>query len=290
MHTRLYLEKLFFENYSYSSLINVSFDELKNYLLSKIGSINNIADSYVDRTKQRDLSIKFHWGHNHNFGNDFELNGSMQNRHINVLSDFVDQFGLSLNLSGKKVLDIGVWTGGTSLLLAAMGADVVAIEEVKKYAETVNYLAHAFGIEKKLVCHSLSLYEFLPQIHDEFDIVIYPGVVYHVTDPLLSLRLIFSALKDSGRVFIESHGNASQESICYYEGPSIFHGGKQEELDRRGWNYFIPSRSCLQQWFSDAGFQETQIGPLVNFRLKGVATRHYFQDFCRAGISMAACR
>ena len=50
------------------------------------------------------------------------LQGLMGDRHINILATFIDDFGLPRDLTGKSVLDVGVWCGGTSLLLAAMGA------------------------------------------------------------------------------------------------------------------------------------------------------------------------
>ena len=61
-----------------------------------------------------------------------------------IIADFIDQFDFPEKLGGMRVLDIGAWTGGISLLLAAMGAKVVALEEVVKYSNTVNYLAYVW--------------------------------------------------------------------------------------------------------------------------------------------------
>jgi len=284
------LKKLFEEKYSADSLQRVTFPQFKEDLDNRIQSERKNIQFNFDESKQRDLSIKFCWGHHHDFGRDYKLEGRMKDRHLRLVSEFVDTYGLPMNLKGKKILDIGVWTGGTPLLLVAMGAQVHALEEVSMYAETVNYLAYAYGIDHQLKCFAKSLYDFLPPCIHQFDYILYPGVLYHVSDPLLSLRLVFTALKDNGSVYLETCGIDSQESICKYEGPSYIRRGNKEEQNRGGWNYFFPSGPCIDTWCRDAGFQETQIGPCIKFRIMGAAKRLKFQDFCRAGISKTNCR
>ena len=57
----------------------------------------------------------------------------MGDRHLVLLARYMDDFGaFPRDLSGKRVLDIGCWSGGTSLLFSALGAEVVAVEEVRK--------------------------------------------------------------------------------------------------------------------------------------------------------------
>jgi SAM-dependent methyltransferase len=288
--TRDHLRGLFASRFKLDHLTGRSSELFIAHLKNSIGVVDPISEGYSSKSRQRDLSVKFHWGHNHDFGSGFSLDGRMGDRHIDLLADFVDHYGLPMDLGRKRVLDIGVWTGGTSLLLVAMGADVVAIEEVVKYAQMVNYLAESFGIQGRLRCHAKSLYEIVPTFIDSFDYVIFAGVVYHVTDPVLSLRLIFSALKDGGKAFLETYGCESQECICQYHGPSVTHSGDRADYSRGGWNYFVPSSRCLKAWCEDAGFQEVQIGPYRNLRIQGVVGRSRFEDFCRAGVSRADCR
>src|SRR5207245_11440784 len=115
---------------------------------SRPGRRDAAGEGYADPARQRDLSVQFEWGHHHDFGT-FSMAGLMQDRHIHVLAAFMTLFGIpGRDLTGKSVLDVGCWTGGTSLLLAAMGARVVAIEEVAKYAECTGYLRDAFGVAK----------------------------------------------------------------------------------------------------------------------------------------------
>lgn len=289
--TTQHMKDLFEISYSSKNLRVTDIKAFHANIQERLGSVDSAIEGYFDPSKQRDLSIKFEWGHNHDFGDGIVYQGRMGWRHIQILASFVNDFGLPYDLSGKKVLDIGVWTGGTSLLLVAMGAEVLALEEVVKYSDTVNLLAHSFGVQDRLKCIPQSLYETLPEFVDYFDYIIYSGVIYHVSDPLLSLRLAFSALKNGGDLFLETYGINSPESLCHYEGAFIFSGGNKESLNRGGWNQYKPSTKCLDAWCRDAGFQSTHIGNIdSNMRIMGVAQRTKFDDFCRAGLSRPLTR
>ncbi len=178
-----------------------------------------------------------------------------------------------------------MWTGGTSLLLSALGAEVTAIEEVKKYANTVNYMAQAFGLNN-LKCDSTSLYDINYQ--DAFDYIIYSGVIYHVTDPVLSLRILYNALLDGGEIFVETMGvNANNEiPLALVEGPAVVRGGAKEDLNRGGWNYFVPTSNALKLWIETVGFENVIAGGIDNnSRILAKGVRHRHEDMLRAGLS-----
>jgi SAM-dependent methyltransferase len=289
--TRAMLAGLMRDRYQFPALVNRTPAEVRDHVRRALGAIDAASEGYLSDAPQRDLSIKFHWGHHHDFGDGFRLAGRMGTRHIDLLAAYIDEYGLPRDLTGRRVLDIGAWTGGVSLLLAAMGAEVVACEEVAKYAEMVNYLADAFGTADRLRCLPRSLFDALPQFADAFDHVIYAGVIYHVTDPVLSLRLVFSALKDGGTAYLETYGSPAAGVACEYEGPTVVHNGTRAEQNRGGWNYFVPTAACLEMWCRDAGFQDVAIGRCdASGRIKGSATRTAFRDLCRAGLSRANCR
>jgi 2-polyprenyl-3-methyl-5-hydroxy-6-metoxy-1,4-benzoquinol methylase len=251
-----------------------------------IDQFDPATEGFKDYKQQRDYSVRFAWGHNHNFGT-FALNGEMGNRHVEIIADFMDNFGLPHDLSGKKILDVGVWTGGTSLILSALGAQVTALEEVVKYSNTVNYLASAFGLSG-LECKPISLYELA--VNDIYDYVIYAGVIYHVTDPILSLRILFNSLKDSGRIFIETFGisgnDINKKMLVRFEGPRGVKKRSKEDLNRTGWNCFIPSPPALLLWVDAAGFSDVTASKIdSSHRIKCVGTRHKHEDMLRAGLS-----
>jgi len=262
----------------------------RDTLMRMTETVNAEIEGYADPGKQRDLSTRFSWGHNHDFG-EFSLVGRMADRHIDILAEFIDRFGLPVDLAGKKVLDVGVWTGGTSLLLAALGAEVLALEEVRKYSQTVNYLAAAFGLDK-LRCEPLSVFDFARQ--DTFDYILYSGVIYHVTDPVLSLRILFNSLKDGGRIYVETFTvdvGPDSPPLALVQGPGMTEGGSREQLTRGGWNYFIPSGKALYLWMETVGFDEIDMGKLNSRnRIKCAGTRLIHKDMLRAGLSRPSIR
>jgi 2-polyprenyl-3-methyl-5-hydroxy-6-metoxy-1,4-benzoquinol methylase len=180
----------------------------------------------------------------------------MGNRYLTLLAAFIDEFRvLPLSLNGARVLDIGCWTGGMSLLLAAMGAEVFAIEEVRKYADVVNYMKNAFGLDN-LTVENRSLYSLDDEkFYDRFDIALYSGVLYHVTDPVLSLRIIFNALKDGGACLLETMAVAGKGSFCDYYGAYDTLRRPADGKPRFGWSWFIPSLEAVSRMMTDVGFE-----------------------------------
>lgn len=252
-------------------------------------------EGFIDPTKQRDLSIQFYWGHNHDFG-EFVIKGWMGNRHISLLAAFIDKAkAIPQSLEGLRVLDIGCWTGGTSLLLCAMGAQVVAIDEVKKYIDCLNYLKHAFDLQK-LEARNLSLYECTtPEFQDAFDVVLFAGVLYHITDPILAMRLTYNSLKDGGVCLVETHAIDDSRCIFAYRGSTVCGGGTADKFNRTGWNWLFPSPSALSQIMLDVGYKNISITG-INFidvnqgRVMAVGKRVKHQDMLRAGLSVKNVR
>ena len=277
-------------NYQVKNLVNVAPKSFKEKIDEFLQLRNHEMEGFKDPEKQRDMSIQFNWGHNHDFG-EFHLRGAMGDRHISLLATFIDRFNIiSHSLNGLKVLDIGCWTGGTSLLLCAMGAHVIAIEEVKKYVDCLNYLKYAFDIHE-LEPKNLSLYELsTPKFEDSFDIVLCAGVLYHVTDIILALRTTFNCLKDGGVCLLETAAVDSNERILSYRGPTIFAGGTKEDLTRSGWNWLIPSPTTLSQMMSDVGYTDVQVSEVMLGRAFAIGKRDTHVDIMRAGLSVRNIR
>ncbi len=241
-----------------------------------------------DASRQRDQAIKFNWGHNHDFGS-FALEGQMKDRHLEILSIFIDEFGaMPMDLTGKRVLDIGCWTGGTCLTLAGMGAEVVGIEEVRKYAECAQFLADSFGLGDKITVERRSLYDITDErFQDAFDIVLFSGVIYHLTDPVLGARHCFNALKDGGRCLTETFSIDRSDMLVEYTGPGVLSSsaGTAAKKNRSGWNWFVLSPPALGQMMRDVGFDDVEVMGPRNARTYSVGTRTRHVDLCRAGLS-----
>lgn len=289
-----YLTDQMKRNYTVSQLMHVSPDLFRRRLESLEGVVDYEAEHYheYEKEQQRDLSIKFHWGHDHDFGS-FEMKGRMRDRHIRLMADFCRHFAIDpAYFHSKRVFDIGSWTGGTALLLGALGAQVDTIEEVSKYAETTRYLVDSFGKTEQITVENLSLYACDdPSWYDRYEIAYFPGVLYHLSDPVLALRIIYNALKMDGVLLLETAGFESEAAICRYEGSQIYHAGTKEDLNRGGWNWFIPSTTALQRMLYAAGFDKIRTVCSENgTRLYAYAEKTRLIGITKAGLSKPSIR
>ena len=283
-----------FEVFNTENLKGVSKKQFKNYIESRIGIIDaqNEGYSVEELNYQRDLSVKFHWGHNHNFG-DFQIDGRMHERHIELVNNFIKLFPVSISdFKDKDIFDIGCWTGGTTLLIAALGNRVLAIEEVNKYAETVSFLIKSFGLTDTVQIEPKSLFQCNTEdYYDKFDMVFFPGVLYHLSDPVLALRILFNSLKPGGNILIESAGINHPDPICRFEGSLIHHKGTKENLNRGGWNWFKPSPVALSRMMKEAGFEEIEtLWHEETKRLYGYGKKIKQKGMCKAGLSIPSIR
>ncbi len=247
------------------------------------------SEGFVDASKQNPVTVRFHWGHRHNFG-EFSKPGRMGNHHIAVLATFIDELGaIPRSLKGMKVLDIGCWTGGTSLLLCAMGAEVVAVEEIKKYADCVNFLKFAFDV-RSLGVRCMSLYDCTTdEFQDAFDLVLFPGVLHHLSDPKLALRITFNCLKDGGKCLVETLSYDFDPRITARRASAETRYGTDAD-EAWGWNWLLFTAGTLMQTMRDVGFVISHPCTVVDNRTFVVGERDRHVDMRRAGLSVRNIR
>ena len=283
-----------FGRYKVGNLKGISPDDLRASLEARIETVDADVEGYSEDEldQQRDLSIKFRWGHNHDFGA-FKLAGEMGDRHIKLMVNFCTLFPITLqDFAQKQVFDVGCWTGGTTLLLAALDSHVTALEEVKKYGQTVAFLAQSFGIQDRVEVLPSSIYDCNdPAFYDRFDIIYFPGVIYHVSDPLIALRILFNAAKPGATILLETAGLDMPDPLCQFDGSFIHHSGSKQRLNRGGWNWFLPSASALQRMLKEAGFDRIQTLYFHGTgRVYGYARKSSQAPICKAGLSVPHIR
>jgi len=259
-----------------------SYSYLKN-LMETHYKTNNLVNVDPKTFKERidEFQKKLDWGHNHDFG-DFYLKGTMADRHLAVIATFIDSFKAFSpdSLRGKSVLDIGCWTGGMSLLLNVMGANVTAIEERADAIDCVRFMIHAFNLTN-FEALPLSLYDLTaPSFQDRFDFILFAGVLYHVTDLIMALRITFNCLKDGGKCLLESAITDSDKPILAYWGPSILHR----------YNWFKPSPSAIRQMMIDVGYDEVDVQKARDLRAFAVGKRIAHKKMLRTGLSFRNIR
>ena len=213
------------------------------------------SDVITTAAVERRESVEWHWGHDFVFGEGEEdevrtEGGYMASRYFSMLALAVDGFGVPADLSGLDVLDIGAYNGAASFALAAMGAaSVTAVEEVPTYTRTIDLVADSYGLPIKTVAASLYALPDMPDLQSRFDVVFFFGVLYHVSDPLLALRVLHNVLKPGGILVVETEGlwNTVDQGSAY----RLEYQGHRND----GNNWFSPSPRALQQMMQDMGFE-----------------------------------
>jgi SAM-dependent methyltransferase len=142
----------------------------------------------------------------------------------------------SLDVQGKRVLDIGCRDGLFSFAAESMGAtEVVGIDnDVSKGATEL--LIPFFN--SKVRMHQMNLYDLKPESFGFFDVVIFAGVLYHLRYPFWGLRAIREVLKIGGHLLIETaiwEGERNNAMLfCPIEGDSPHEGTSCTFFNEKG--------------------------------------------------------
>ena len=129
-------------------------------------------------------------------------NGRTSIKHQNWISQ-----NLPFSFDGLSVLDIGGWDGYYSFLAEERRASSVLMIDELQNLEAHSAGSRGFEIAKELrdskveFLH-LSAYD-LEKLNEEFDVVFFFGVYYHLTDPFLVLKNIYDKLKKGGSLYLE---------------------------------------------------------------------------------------
>jgi 2-polyprenyl-3-methyl-5-hydroxy-6-metoxy-1,4-benzoquinol methylase len=108
----------------------------------------------------------------------------------------------SLDLKGKRVLDIGCRDGLFSFAAEAMGAaEVIGIDNDLSVPAT-EFLIPFF--KSKIRMDQKNLYDVTPSSYGKFDVVIFPGVLYHLRYPFWGLKAIRDIMNPNGYLLTET--------------------------------------------------------------------------------------
>jgi tRNA (mo5U34)-methyltransferase len=184
-------------------------------------------------------------------------------------------------LRGKRVLDIGAYSGAFSFILEDLGAEVVAADV---YDPDLNGFNVVHDLRGSNVKHArMSVYDLDPEEIGLFDIVAFYGVFYHLKHPVLAFERCNSVLKDGGlfigggtgldRWFHDSDPSCLEGANLDFitkemvNNPKIMSVDNLNQLRLCGFapdqflkdksNWFIPNLQCLLAWVEAAGFDVT---------------------------------
>jgi tRNA (mo5U34)-methyltransferase len=143
----------------------------------------------ADERRARDVERLGPWFHN------LHLPDGSQTAPEHPLGDFprykwnVLAPHLPRRLDGWTVLDIGCNAGFYSFELARRGAHVTGIDIDVHYLDQARWAAREFGLESSVEFRRMQVYD-LARAEEQFDLVLFLGVFYHLRYPLLGLDLV----------------------------------------------------------------------------------------------------
>jgi tRNA (mo5U34)-methyltransferase len=170
------------------------------------------------------------------------------------------------DLSGKSVLDVGCNAGFYSMEMKRRGADrVVGIDSDDRYLEQARFAARVSGIAVEF--RQLDVYH-VGELREQFDWVIFMGVLYHLRHPLLALDLLREHVVRDVMLFQSmQRGSAAVDELA-----SDYPFSETEVFDSPGYpklhfverrysqdptNWWVPNRACAEAMLRAAGFSIT---------------------------------
>lgn len=168
------------------------------------------------------------------------------------------------DLTGKTVLDIGCNGGFYSMEMKRRGAArVVGVDFDDRYLAQARFAAEVSGLDIEF--RQLSVYD-VAALGEQFDVVLFMGVLYHLRHPLLALDLIHRHVARDLLVFQSMQRGSKQVAEVGYDYPFENRELFQQEgypamyfIEKRycgdPTNWWVPNRACVEAMLRSSGFK-----------------------------------
>jgi tRNA (mo5U34)-methyltransferase len=153
---------------------------------------------------------------------------------------------------GKKVLDIGCWDGLWSFEAEKRGAAAVyATDDIsqRSFAEQPTFaLAHEVLNSKVRYFPNVSVYDIRSLGVNDFDVVLFSGVYYHLKHPLHALASLRQVMVTAGTIIVEGPiiDNVRDSFASFY-----YHDLYADDVS----NWWVPTLRCLREWIECSYFE-----------------------------------
>jgi SAM-dependent methyltransferase len=184
----------------------------------------------------------------------FELAPGVIAPGANNVPFLLDKMGLPDRLDGESVLDIGTTNGGFAFELERRGAGrVLAVDVLDGDHFGFNAIKAVLGSRAEHL--QASIYELPGIVAEQFDLVLFLGVLYHLRHPLLALDNVRALTRRLA--FIES-------AVCDAEAPALADTAaarfyRRDELGADPSNWFAPTVSGLSDWCQSCGLEPERV-------------------------------
>jgi SAM-dependent methyltransferase len=192
-------------------------------------------------------SSQYGWGHTIDFG-PFQKEGLLGDSYLKIAGGLDDWEWWPVRLDGMRVADVGCFTGGLSLLMAHRGAEVVyAVDEIPEHLAQCTYLSRVFGTDavRPILQSAFRIRENI--MPGSLDLILFSGVLYHMSDMLVGLYAMRELLKPRGLLLIQSSG--VDDFAHSYANFGRFYAGR----------WWQPTGLCLQDMCEFMGFKKPEV-------------------------------
>lgn len=199
------------------------------------------------RVEDLDSAAQYGWGHTIDFG-PFKKEGLLGDNFLDVAGMLDDWGWWPASMKDMRVADVGCYTGGLSLYMAAKEPAIVyAVDEVKEHLDQAVFLADVFE-RKEIEPVQASVYDLTEHIQEgSLDLVLLSGVLYHLSDMLLGLYVLRRLLKPGGVLLIET--NAVNDNRRSFANFGRFYKGM----------WWQPSGLCISDMCEFMGFGRAEV-------------------------------
>jgi len=108
----------------------------------------------------------------------------------------------AIDFKGKRVLDVGCRDGLFCFQAEKRGAREVLGIDTSLSLGAVEFLIPFY--QSKVQMKEMGLYDLTTAEHGQFDIILFPGVLYHLRYPFTALSTLADLLPEGGRMVIET--------------------------------------------------------------------------------------
>lgn len=209
--------------------------------------------------EQKKEADSLYWWHRIPLSSNYITNGECQ--HGNA-SDFESRFGLPRDLTGSRVLDVGGWNGLFSFEAEKRGASYVKMIDIyqtpKGILKTGYECNRPFQLAKEIlksnVDFSFSSLENYNGWSENFDLILYYGVLYHVKNPIEAVEKLMTLIKPGGVILLETT----------ISDPSLYDNDRAILEYRPGFdndvtNQFYPNKAWIEKAFKEYGAKDVQV-------------------------------